>query len=105
MASGRLGTPRDLAATTETSLYTCAATNFAVVSVSICNRNATAVTVRLAVTASGGTAATTDFLEYGATIPANSVLERTGIAMTSGNQMTAWASTTGVTAIAYGIES
>jgi hypothetical protein len=25
--------------------------------------------------------------------------------MTSGNQMTAWASTTGVTAIAYGIES
>jgi hypothetical protein len=25
--------------------------------------------------------------------------------MSSGNQMTAWASTTGVTAIAYGIES
>jgi hypothetical protein len=108
MATGRLGIA-DLTAATYTNLYTCPANTFAVANVSLCNRNPTAVTVRLALTttsASGNTApADLAFLEFGVTIPANSVLERTGIVVDTGKFLTVWASTTGVSAVAYGIET
>lgn len=109
MATGRLGIA-DLAATTYTNVYVCPATTFTVASISICNRNATAVTVRLALTttsAVGNTApADNGFLEYGVTIPANSVLERTGLVIDATNKyLVAYSSNTGVTAIAYGIET
>ena len=103
MATGRLGI-QDLVAITNTTLYTCPATTFSVVNVSLCNRNSTSVTVRLALTT---TLAVSDnsYLEYGVTIPANSVLERTGIAMTTGQLLVVYASSTGVSAVAYGIET
>ena len=52
MATGRLNGV-DLTTTNATSVYTCPTTTFSVVSVSICNRSATAVTVRLALTTTG----------------------------------------------------
>ena len=108
MATGRLGIA-DLASATYTNLYTCPANTFAVANVSLCNRNSTAVTVRLALTttsASGNTApADLAFLEFGVTIPGNSVLERTGIVVDAAKFLTVWASTTGVSAVAYGIET
>ena len=109
MATGRLGIA-DLSSATYTNLYTCPATTFAVVNISLCNRNSTAVTVRVALTttsASGNTApADNAFLEYDVTIPANSVLERTGIVCDSINKyITVRASNTGVSAVAYGIET
>lgn len=106
MATGRLGVA-DLAATTYTNLYTCPATTFAIATVSLCNRNATSVTVRLALTTTSAAApADQAFLEYGVTIPANSVLERTGIVVDSTNKyIVAYASATGVSAVVYGIES
>lgn len=103
MASGRLGVA-DLAATTNTSIYTCPASTYAVCTVSLCNRNATSVTVRLAV-ATSGTPALTEWIEYGTTIPANAVLERTGLVLDAAKQIVVYASTTGVTAMAYGIET
>jgi hypothetical protein len=103
MATGRLGI-QDLAATTNTTLYTCPTNYFAVASVSLCNRNGTAVTVRLALTTSSSV---TDnaYLEFGVTIPANATLERTGLVLDAGKLLVAYASTTGVTALAYGIET
>ncbi|WP_136420285.1 hypothetical protein [Herbaspirillum sp. ST 5-3] len=102
MASGRLGAS-DLSATTNTSVYTVPASKVATVSVSICNRNATSVTVRLAVSTSG-TPNDADYLEYDTTIDANSVLERTGIVMDETKVLVAYASGTGVSVVAYGFE-
>jgi len=103
MATGRLGAA-DLSASTNTTLYTCPASTFAIANVSICNRNATSVTVRLAL-ASSATPGGAEWLEYGVTIPANSVLERTGLSIDAGKLLVVWASTTSVNALAYGIET
>ena len=103
MATGRLGTA-DLSATTNTTLYTCPSSTFAVVNVSICNRSGTAVTVRLAI-ASSATPGNAEYIEYGTTIPANSVLERTGLVLDAGKQLVVYSSATSVNAVAYGIET
>lgn len=103
MATGRLGV-QDLAATSNTTVYTCPTSTFGVVNVSICNRNATSVTVRLALSASA-TPGTAEWIEFGVTIPANSVLERTGLVLSAGQLLVVWASATGVNAVAYGIET
>lgn len=103
MATGRLGAA-DLSATTNTTLYTCPASTFAIANVSICNRNATAVTVRLAL-ASSATPGGAEWLEFGVTLPANSVLERTGLSLDAGKILVVWASTTSVNAVVYGIET
>jgi hypothetical protein len=102
-ATGRLGV-QDLAATSNTTVYTCPTGYFAVVNVSVCNRNATAVTVRLALSASANPG-TAEWIEYGVTIPANSVLERTGLVLSAGQLLVVYSSATGVNAVAYGIET
>lgn len=103
MPTGRLGAA-DLSATTNTTLYTCPTGTFAVANVSICNRNATAVTVRLAL-ASTATPGGSEWLEFGVTLPANAVLERTGLVVDAGKVLVVWSSTTSVNAVAYGIET
>ena len=105
MATGRLG-GFDLTTTSATSVYTCPLTTFSVVSVSICNRSATAVNIRIALTATGSTPANTDYLEYDSSLSANGVLERTGIVMTAGNQLVVTAGTGNVVSvIVVGIET
>lgn len=102
MASGRLGAV-DLSATTNTTVYTVPATTTAAFSVSICNRNATAVTVRLALSATG-TPGVTEWIEYDAPIAGNSVLERTGLILDAGKLVVAYASAANVSVLAYGVE-
>lgn len=104
MATGILGTPADLAATTNTTIYTCPSTTFSVATVSICNRNASSVTVRLAVSTSA-TPGNAEWIEYGTTIPANAVLERTGLVLDAGKYIVAYSSTANVSVVAYGIET
>lgn len=103
MATGRLGAA-DLAATTNTTIYTCPATTFTVASVSICNRSSGTITARLAL-ASSGTPTTSEYLEYDVQILANGVLERTGIVLDAGKLLVAYASGAGVSVVAMGIET
>ena len=77
MANGILGSA-DLAATTYTGIYLVPLTTFSVATVSICNKNATSITVRLAVAKTDATGAllpaADDYLEYETEILPNGVL-------------------------------
>lgn len=58
MPTGRLGTPANLAAVTNTTLYTCPASTFAVVTVSLCNREVTSPITQKAVSSNVATLTT-----------------------------------------------
>ena len=90
----------DLAAATDTVIYTVPAGKKASVNVSLCARTQ-AADVRLAVTG-GGAPADADWIEYDATIQAGGVLERTQIWLTAGEKLYARASATGVSAVVFG---
>ena len=104
MATGRLGT-NDIPATTNTTVYTCPASTFAVVTVSLCNRNATtARDIRIAA-ATSGTPSDAEYIEYDASLLAKGVLERTGLVLAAGQRIVVYASATDVSAVVYGIET
>tara|TARA_B100002019_G_scaffold287128_1_gene298664 strand:- start:60 stop:380 length:321 start_codon:yes stop_codon:yes gene_type:complete len=103
MATGRLGVA-DLAAATNTSVYTVPADTFSVVTVSLCNRSAGTRSVRVAV-AAAGTPLNAEYIEYDADILANGVLERTGIVMDASKILVVRADSTDVSAVVYGIET
>lgn len=95
----------DLAATTNTSVYTVPASTEAIVNVNIVNRNAagTTRTVRLAI-AESGTPGDEDWIEYDLELDGSGVLERTGIHLAATEVIVAYASDTGVSVVAYGNE-
>jgi hypothetical protein len=103
MATGRLGTA-DLAATTNTTVYTCPSSTFAVVTVSVCNRGSTAATIRVAV-ASSSTPTNAEFIEFDTSLSPKGVLERTGIVMDAGKLLVIRSSAVDVNAVVYGIET
>lgn len=104
MATGILGTPADLSAATDTTLYTVPEDTFSVLTISLCNRNDTSVTVRIAISDSG-TPGGSDYLEYDTELLANGVLERTGIVAQAGKVVVVRSNSTQVSAVAYGIET
>jgi len=103
MATGRLGTA-DLAAATDTTVYTVPADTFSVVTLSICNRNASSVRIRVGVCASG-TPDDAEWIEYDSEIVGNSVIERTGIVMDAAKVLVVRSDTINVSAVAMGIET
>jgi hypothetical protein len=103
MATGRLGIA-DVAATTNTTLYTVPVSTFSVVTVNLVNRGAGAVTIRIAI-ASTASPANGEYIEYGVSLGANSVLERTGLVLAAGQNIIVYASAVNISAVAYGIET
>jgi hypothetical protein len=103
MATGRLGTA-DLAAATNTTVYTCPADTFAVLTVSVCNRGSSAASVRLAI-ASSATPSNAEFIEFDTSLSAKGVLERTGIVLDAGKLLVVRSSAIDVSAVIYGIET
>jgi hypothetical protein len=103
MATGRLGTA-DLAAATNTTVYTCPSSTFAVVTVSVCNRGATGANIRVAV-ASSATPGNAEYIEFDTNLSAKGVLERTGIVLDAGKLLVVRSSAVDVNAVVYGIET
>lgn len=95
-----------LAATTYTTVATTPASGkVQMLNVSICNQNSTSVTFRLAVVNNGTTTPSNgDWLEYGATITANNVYERSGVILQNGQTLVAYSSATNVSVVTYGLE-
>jgi hypothetical protein len=105
MATGRLGTNAPAVINSYTSVYQVPVSFYSVFNVSFTNTNATPVTIRLAISTSATTPAASEVIEYGTTIVANGVFERTGLVANAGLYVLGYVSATGVNINVYGIET
>ena len=103
MASGILGTA-DLLATTVTDVYAVPVDTLTSMNINICNRNSDSVLIRLALSATTGVQANSEYIEYETSIEAYGVLERTGVVMQADTIVTMYSDTANVSVVVTGIE-
>lgn len=104
MATGRLGA-EDLPATTDRTVYTCPADTFAVVTLSVVNRNTSAARAIRVALSTGSTPNDADWIEYDTSLLSKGVLERTGIVLAANQRIIVQADGTDCSAVVYGIET
>ena len=106
MATGRLGVSAIPAGTSGagTSVYTVPTGYYAVLNVSVTNRNTSSIKVRIGVSTST-TPSAQEYIEYDTTIIGNGVFERTGLVLNAGLQVVVYSDTANVGCTVYGIET
>ena len=104
MATGILGTSA-LSAGANATVYTVPADTFAVITVNLANRNASARNVRIALAADDTSVQNAEYIEYDTEILGNGSLERGGIVVEAGRSVVAYANSTDVSVQVYGIET
>ena len=103
MASGVYG-KSDLTAATWTEIVAPPASGVKVTTLNVVNRTDANRKIRVALSADT-TVTDEEYIEYNVTLPANGVLERTGIVCSASNGLYVWADGASVTAVAYGMDS
>jgi len=101
---GRLAAVNLTTANAATSIYRCRHTGYTVASINICNRGTSSADITISISDTVNAADLAGTIEFQNSIPANDVLERTGITVGSGQYITVTSSSTDISVIAMGIE-
>ena len=104
MAIGYLGKTK-LAASTNTAVYSVPAGKFTTANVAMCNIGDASAKIRLAIVdGAAADLADEDYIEYGVDIPSGGVLERTGLTLSAGETVVAWADKNTIVVRVHGYE-
>jgi hypothetical protein len=105
MASGRLAKLNPSADTIST-IYTCPAGFYSVVTVALLNYTDSATTFKLSIVeTANANPVVSDYLEYDCVLSSKNVIERSGIVLGAGQKLVISSPTSGVVANVYGIET
>ena len=85
------------------TVYTVGAGLTSSFSINVCNRNIDSIKIKLAIS-DNVTPASSDYIEFSTIIPANGVLERTGLVLDAGKRVVVESDTGNVSVVLYGYE-
>ena len=102
MASGKLGSA-NLAAGADMLVYTVPASTVATINIRVANRNAAAAKVRVAI-GTGASPDAADYIDYDISVPANGILEDTGLVCSAGEKIWVRSDVANVSVRVHGFE-